>query len=183
VSLARDFASSTDFGHDQLKSIENVIGGSGNDRIAGDAGANIVDGGPGNDALVGAGGNDTLIGGPGADTLVISKGQTVLVYRSPTEGGDTIEGFSPQSDSFEFSAAGFGGGLASGQPLEAGLTFITGAAPQALPGTDGKGAFLFDTHNHDLLWDADGSGSKAPILIADLTASAVLHADDLSIVA
>jgi Ca2+-binding RTX toxin-like protein len=48
---------------DQLNSIENVIGGSGNDTLVGDAAANRLNGGAGTDALYGLDGNDTLVGG------------------------------------------------------------------------------------------------------------------------
>ena len=47
--------------------IEGLIGGSGPDVLAGDAGANRLSGGPGDDQLVGAGGSDHLDGGTGAD--------------------------------------------------------------------------------------------------------------------
>lgn len=49
--------------------IENAIGGSGNDEIAGNVGENMLTGNGGNDVLVGRGGDDELIGGTGNDTL------------------------------------------------------------------------------------------------------------------
>jgi Ca2+-binding RTX toxin-like protein len=52
-----------------LISIENVIGGLGNDTLRGDAGTNRLEGYDGNDLLEGRDGNDFLIGGKGADTL------------------------------------------------------------------------------------------------------------------
>ncbi len=54
---------------DVLISIENVLGGLGNDRLAGSAVANVLDGGPGGDTLMGGAGDDQLIGGAGVDTL------------------------------------------------------------------------------------------------------------------
>jgi Ca2+-binding RTX toxin-like protein len=48
-------------GSDTITSIENAIGGSGNDVIVGTTAANVIDGGPaGNDTLIGAGGTDTV---------------------------------------------------------------------------------------------------------------------------
>lgn len=64
----------TGHGLDMLVGIENLISGSGNDRLIGDALANVLNGGAGNDSLVGGAGNDTLIGGLGADTLVGGAG-------------------------------------------------------------------------------------------------------------
>jgi Ca2+-binding RTX toxin-like protein len=61
---ADDAASS----RDRLLNIENAIGSSLADRLAGSAGANRLDGGRGNDALGWSGGGDALVGGAGLDT-------------------------------------------------------------------------------------------------------------------
>ena len=49
--------------------VENLDGGSGNDRLVGDGDPNRLDGGAGNDQLLGGGGTDDLIGGTGADDI------------------------------------------------------------------------------------------------------------------
>jgi len=49
----------TSLGTDTLVSIEGIIGGSGNDVLRGDGGANYLDGGLGNDTLTGGAGDDT----------------------------------------------------------------------------------------------------------------------------
>jgi len=54
---------------DQLFTIENAIGGSGNDSLVGDAHSNALTGGAGNDTLVGGKGNDNLDGGAGRDSV------------------------------------------------------------------------------------------------------------------
>jgi Ca2+-binding RTX toxin-like protein len=54
---------------DTLVLIENVIGGSGNDRLVGDGTANWLQGNAGADSLAGGGGDDTLSGGAGNDQL------------------------------------------------------------------------------------------------------------------
>lgn len=48
---------------DQMNSVENANGGSGNDVLVGDATANVLNGAAGADALYGQDGDDTLIGG------------------------------------------------------------------------------------------------------------------------
>jgi len=53
---------------DTIRSIENVIGGSGNDLLTGDHLDNALSGGSGNDVLQGHGGSDVLDGGLGIDT-------------------------------------------------------------------------------------------------------------------
>jgi Ca2+-binding RTX toxin-like protein len=72
-------------GIDQLRGIENIIGGSFNDTLTGDANNNTLDGRGGSDTLSGGGGDDLLIsdgadsvsGGAGTDTLQTSSS---LVY-------------------------------------------------------------------------------------------------------
>ena len=49
--------------------IENAVGGAGNDNITGNQVANRLTGNAGTDALTGAGGSDVLVGGKGNDTL------------------------------------------------------------------------------------------------------------------
>jgi Ca2+-binding RTX toxin-like protein len=50
-------------------SVEKVVGGSRNDSMTGDSGANTLSGGPGNDTLSGGSGFDLLIGDAGNDRL------------------------------------------------------------------------------------------------------------------
>ena len=66
--------------------IENAIAGSGNDRVTGNAAANMLHGMAGNDILSGLAGNDLLIGGPGQDQLIGGAGNDTYM----TDGADTI---------------------------------------------------------------------------------------------
>jgi phosphodiesterase/alkaline phosphatase D-like protein len=93
VSLERGTASSADIGFDRLDSIENVVGGSGDDRISGDNGANRLDGGAGDDTIDGDRGNDVIIGGKGNDTLKGGPGNDTFVFHAGF-GTDTISAFS-----------------------------------------------------------------------------------------
>lgn len=52
----------------------SVLGGSGDDRIVGDAGRNVLAGGRGDDRVVGKPGGDYLWGGPGADEMLGGSG-------------------------------------------------------------------------------------------------------------
>ncbi len=65
-------------GSDTLKSIENLIGGSGNDVLTGSLGANRIEGGAGNDTIDGGAGADRLLGGDGADTMLAGAGSDGL---------------------------------------------------------------------------------------------------------
>jgi Ca2+-binding RTX toxin-like protein len=53
---------------DEIRNIENLIGGSGNDQLGGDGFANTLNGGSGDDVLKGGAGNDVLDGETGLDT-------------------------------------------------------------------------------------------------------------------
>jgi len=74
-------------GDEQLVSIENLIGGSGNDTLIGDAGVNRLEGGAGNDLLSGMAGEDLLLGGAGDDWLQGGAGNDI--YDGGT-GSDTV---------------------------------------------------------------------------------------------
>ncbi|MBR8831169.1 MAG: hypothetical protein N5P05_002935 [Chroococcopsis gigantea SAG 12.99] len=56
-------------GIDSLGSIENLIGGGGNDKITGSDGDNVLRGGNGNDSIYGGFGNDSIYGDGGDDFL------------------------------------------------------------------------------------------------------------------
>ncbi len=77
-------------GADTLSSIENVIGGSGQDVLTGNAVANSLYGGNGDDTLSGAGGNDRLFGGDDADFCNGGNG-TDAAAESDEDAYDSVE--------------------------------------------------------------------------------------------
>lgn len=68
---------------DAITSVENVVGGSGDDILTGSGRANRLVGGDGNDTFVGTFGDDIEMGGPGEDTFLPD-------WR--TDGGDVLDG-------------------------------------------------------------------------------------------
>lgn len=118
VDLAGNFATGA-AGADQLRNIEAVVGGAGNDTISGQAAANLLNGAEGDDLLQGRGGDDTLLGGGGADSLHGGSGDDVLTgglgadHFVFTEGRDRITDFDPLADMLIFDAALLGGGVGS----------------------------------------------------------------------
>jgi Ca2+-binding RTX toxin-like protein len=62
-----------------VRGIADVTGGSGADRLTGDATDNILRGGAGNDTLSGGEGNDILLGEAGADSLLGGSGRDLLI--------------------------------------------------------------------------------------------------------
>jgi Ca2+-binding RTX toxin-like protein len=76
-----------------VSGIENLTGGNGNDKLVGDAAANVISGGNGNDIILGWGGDDTLNGNTGRDLLFGGSGADVI-HGNNTEdilvGGNTV---------------------------------------------------------------------------------------------
>ena len=85
VDLSKGSARGSDIDRDTLAGIENVIGGSGNDKLTGDANANLLNGDSGNDKISGGGGDDVLIGGAGADQLIGGLGADLFKFETFTE--------------------------------------------------------------------------------------------------
>jgi len=78
--------------------IENAIGGSGNDVIVGNDADNIIKGGAGNDVIYGGGGQDQLWGGSGEDIFVFSAAKD-----SPYASPDKIWDFETGKDKIDLS--------------------------------------------------------------------------------
>lgn len=92
---------------DTLAAIEGIFGSFGNDRLAGDHGANVLNGGGsvsapdgaddtligrgGNDSLNGEGGNDVLDGGTGADTLHGGQGDLDFAWYNDSMTGVDVD--------------------------------------------------------------------------------------------
>lgn len=84
--------------------IENVIGGSGNDRLSGNDANNLLAGNGGSDTLIGGSGNDTLNGGPGSDVLIGGTGADVFVFQfgqSTSAAADLIADYAINSDKID----------------------------------------------------------------------------------
>jgi len=89
--------------------VENAVGGSGNDLLIGNSAVNVLHGGAGNDILYGGGGGDTLWGGEGADTFVFGAASD-----STDNQPDWIMDFKSGVDKIDLSGiAGFATGAAT----------------------------------------------------------------------
>ncbi len=79
----------THFGSDTIINVENLIGGSADDQLTGNNGANDLRGGGGNDRLDGGRGDDALRGDAGNDRLDGGEGTDRL---SGGDGNDRLDG-------------------------------------------------------------------------------------------
>jgi len=122
VDLTAGTATGPEIGSQTLVGIRNVIGGSGDDVILGDANANNLYGGDGNDLLAGGPGDDRLDGGNGLDRasyLQATTGITVeLAAGTVTVGTSTdtlrsIELVRGSDFDDSYNAAGFGAASAN----------------------------------------------------------------------
>ena len=89
-------------------SIENAVGGSGNDSITGSTEANVLTGGAGNDTITGGSGNDTLNGGTGTDQAVFSGSQSDYVVSRLSTGGYQVAGTDGQDTLSGIELVSFG---------------------------------------------------------------------------
>jgi Ca2+-binding RTX toxin-like protein len=86
--------------------IENVIGGAGNDLIIGNALDNSLVGGAGNDTLIGGAGHNTLVGGAGDDVFVWNNGDGSDLIDGGAGNDMVVVNGSPAADNFNLSANG-----------------------------------------------------------------------------
>jgi predicted outer membrane repeat protein len=132
---------------------DTLTGGAGNDRLNGRRGDDVLIGNAGNDILVGGLGDDTLTGGDGADRFVRWYSRT---------GIDTITDFDVTEDALYVSAKGFGNDLVGGGAI-APEQFALGSSA-----SDSSTRFIYDQNTGSLFFDADGTGSRDQIQIAQL---------------
>jgi hypothetical protein len=184
ISLPSGQATGPQTGTDQLVSIENATGGSGNDSIIGNGGMNTLDGGPGDDWIYGGGdadvfrggsGNDTLNGGNGADDMSGGSGNDNLFGG---EGNDYLVG----GDGDDYLVGGNGNNSMSGEGGNDSINdgsgdgyLVGGAGNDGLFGGDGNDSLngdgdddylvggngtnsLYGGDGNDSLNDGDGDG-------------------------
>ncbi|ALI04106.1 serine 3-dehydrogenase [Pseudomonas sp. FW306-02-F02-AA] len=117
--------------------IENAIGGSGNDLLIGNSVANELKGGAGSDIIYGAGGADKLWGGSGSDTFVFAASSD-----SKPGAADQILDFTSGLDKIDLSAITNGAGLHF-------VNSFTGAAGDAvLSSISGGSSLAIDFSGH-----------------------------------
>lgn len=127
VDLSAGTASSSDTGTDQLISIENVTGSSGDNILVGSNGSNTLTGNGGNDQITGLGGGDTLDGGIGNDTFFFTIGDGNDSYVGGT-GSDTIDLSGITGNTTINLASGFSNGTQIGSDSLTGIENVIGGS-------------------------------------------------------
>lgn len=184
-------AQKTGYGTDTFISIENVMGGNGNDVVKGNAAANIILGGAGRDRLSGEGGkdvlsggigNDTIDGGAGNDALHGAQGADILTggagrdsfyfdYVVVDKRADTITDYNVAEDTMYLDKLFFTAFKKSG--TMAASAFYKGTAAH-----DSSDRIIYNDKTGALYYDPDGTGKAGAILIAKIGAGlALTHAD------
>ncbi|MDQ1848959.1 M10 family metallopeptidase C-terminal domain-containing protein [Gemmobacter fulvus] len=122
--------------------IEEVVSGSGNDRITGNHAANLLAGGQGADRIAGGSGQDSLRGGHGNDRLNGGRGDDRLTGGTGSDeflfaaGRDRVLDFREDVDSLGFASTLWGGGVRSGAEILDAARVVGGSIVFAFGGSN-----------------------------------------------
>jgi Ca2+-binding RTX toxin-like protein len=180
---------------DTLVSIENIVGGNGNDLLAGDSAGNRLHGGGGDDRLRGGFGDDVLDGGSGQDTADYDYTTVGITISLEQPGGFATRvtvslGETDELLDIENLTGGSGNDSFRGNTIANVLTggdgddrLDGGGGSDTLSGGAGNDVFILDLA-HSLTQTSDalfaGSGEDLPFLI-DLGPGDVLSLFDPSL--
>jgi Ca2+-binding RTX toxin-like protein len=146
---------------DTLRNIENALGGTGDDRLTGDAAANLLSGGGGSDILDGGSGSDTFHFDFALDSA--SNVDTILNFAA----GDKIS-----LASSVFNAL-LPGTLSNAQ-------FLSASGANAAQDSDDR--IIYDPDSGALYYDADGLGGVSAVQFAMVDVHPTLSSGDFLIV-
>lgn len=141
------------FNGDPRSLIENAWGGSGHDKIRGNAAANTIKGNGGNDLIKGMGGDDTIHGGDGDDTVNGGRGAD---FMNGGDGSDTLDyagaGGAVRIDLMKGRASG----VAAGDRFYDFENVTGGSSNDTLIGS-GRGNVLNGAYGNDILLGLAGN--------------------------
>ena len=154
----------------------------GSDRFV--SGVTAVRGSDFGDTITGNGGNNVLEGQGGADTVTGGAGADRFFYSAISDGVDHIVDFSGhggQRDVLAFDHQAFGTGLAFGG-ADTGTLDPTHFVANSTGATTVAEVFWYNTTDHTLSYDADGSGAGAAVAIAVLDNNFLLNHTDFGLI-
>jgi Ca2+-binding RTX toxin-like protein len=151
--------------------IENAIGGAGNDMLTGNVAANFLDGGAGNDRMAGGGGNDVYVVGSRGDLVVETSGEgNDAVYAEASyslAAGASVELLAARDNSLTAAMDLVGNELENIILGNRGANFLDGGAgADILAGFAGDDTYVIDS-TLDRVFENAGEGND--VLYADMT--------------
>ncbi len=173
--FARDWAKCMDIA---LGGDDQIFGSNKADNLRGGRGADDLIGLLGNDKIAGEDGDDVLGGGFGNDSLTGGKGIDFFVFEAPLDvdfNVDTITDFNARREKLVLQDAVFAdigrlGDLAKGR-------FVNGAAAM-----DGNDRIIYHRSTGEIFYDADGDGSGAAVLFAEVADGFRLNFGDFTVI-
>ncbi|MFZ2725311.1 MAG: proprotein convertase P-domain-containing protein [Methylococcaceae bacterium] len=144
----------------------NLTGNTSDNTLTGNNGKNVLNGSIGRDSLLGGAGNDTLMGGTGNDQLNGGVGKDIFKFDvvANTANADSITDFKVVDDTIQlkntiFKALTIKGVLSPDN-------FVTATAA-----VDNNDYVIYNKANGAVLYDADGNGAIASVLITIIGAN------------
>ncbi|QLF94319.1 retention module-containing protein [Pseudomonas sp. ABC1] len=167
-------------------SLNNLIGGAGNDVLTGGDGDDILRGGAGDDTLIGGAGNDILIGGDGDDILIGGSGDNILTGGSGADtfkwlagdtGNDRITDFdASEGDTIDLS--GLLAELSGGATLDLSSLISVSGSTLSVKNQSGQEVASIKLEHGGVDVDLSSYGSASADIISGLIDSKVLKVDD-----
>jgi serralysin len=158
---------------DGLAGNDTLNGNDGDDALFGGAGVDTLNGGNGIDTLDGGAQNDTLNGGLGKDTLTGGANNDIFAFTTALAGNaDTITDYNVSQDTIHISRSLVGN-------LPAGALAAIRFKRTSLGALDADDRLIYNSANGQLLFDSDGSGPVAGVLIATLPANLLMVASEI----
>ena len=183
IDLQNSIFQDGDGGNDFATGFEVVFASDHNDTLTGDGQANSLHGLSGNDTIQGLGGDDTLLGGEGADVLTGGTESDVFwFFRGSSEdvdslNADVITDFASGQDKIRLNPTQ----LPGLNPVNRTLAAAEFDAETNSVAEEADDRIIYNTSTGDALYDADGSGAGAAVLIFTLTGSLTLQASDFDL--
>ena len=145
-----------------------VHGDDGHDYLRGDAGNDFLFGDIGADNIRGGAGNDMLCGGLNGDYLYGEAGKDIFFFDArPNKGAVDVLDFNVRDDTIKLSKSAF--------KLKAG-TLNKNAFFKGAHAHDGDDRVIYNQKAGTLVYDADGTGARAEVVLAKIAKETRLHA-------
>ncbi len=152
---------------------------SGSNKLALDVNSattfNLVEiGGSSADTLMGGAGTDTLFGNGGADYLTGGTGADIFHFNSSGTGAH-ITDFESGTDKIQLNVSN-----TEFSAMVGGWTFTTVSDGVSHSGGTAQATLTYDTQDHVLYYDADGTGTgSAAVAVAHIANAATVTASDI----